>query len=68
MRLLKNLKKENRNYIGSYRSTEVERMSEVFDMVRGMKSAINERGYSSKSVVVPRINGTRVDLYIEEEL
>jgi hypothetical protein len=68
MRLSKKLKRENPNYVGSFKSSEVERMAEVFDMVRGMRTAINAKGYNAKSVVIPRMTGTRVDLYIEEEV
>jgi hypothetical protein len=67
MNLSKKLKKQNPNYIGTYRKSEVERMSEVFDMVRGMRSAMTEKGFESRSVVVPKFRGSVVDLYIEEE-
>jgi hypothetical protein len=69
MNLSKKLKKLNPNYVGTYRKSEVERISEVFDMVRDMKSAIEAQGYKSpKSLVVPRFRGNVVDLYIEDDV
>lgn len=68
MNLSSKMKSKNPNYIGSYRKGEVERISEVFDMVRNMKHAIESQGYAKvKSTVVPKFRGSVVDLYIEDE-
>lgn len=68
MRLSNTMKEKNPNYVGSFRKSEVERMSEVFNMVSSMRSAVEAKGYKNRSVVVTKPRGNMIDLYIEEEI
>jgi hypothetical protein len=68
MIISKKLREKSNDYVGSFRKSEVERMSQVFDMVRNMKTSIEERGYNVPRVrVVRKARGNMVDLYIEDE-
>lgn len=68
MNLSRKMKAKNPNYIGTFDKSEVEKVAEIYAMVRNMQDSVKSKGYSSKTHrVVTSLRGKYIDMFVEQE-